>query len=71
LDGEIILEFFGEVIFRIFLVILKGIWISILWLFNLGRIPYMTIWEKPTSAWRGGLALGLTAIGFIVFMMVF
>ena len=50
--------------------ILKGIWISILWLFNLGRIPYMTIWEKPTIAWRGGLALMLAAIGFMVFIFI-
>ena len=70
MDGEIFIEFFGEVVFRILLVILKGIWVSILWLFNLGQIPYMTIWEKPTSAWRGGLALILTAMGLMVFLLI-
>jgi hypothetical protein len=68
MDGELIIEFIGEVVFRIVLVILKGLWVSLLWLFNLGQIPYTTIWEKPTSAWRGALALILTAIGFIVFL---
>jgi hypothetical protein len=70
LDGETFIEFFGEVVFRILLAILKGIWISILWLFNLGQIPYRTIWEKPTSAWRGGLALMLAAISFMVFLFI-
>jgi hypothetical protein len=68
-DGEIIAEFFGEVLFRIFLVILKGIWVCLLWLFNLGQIPYMAIWERPTKAWRGGIVLGLTAIAFLLFLI--
>ncbi|MCZ8284697.1 MAG: hypothetical protein O9353_04505 [Bacteroidia bacterium] len=70
MDGEIFIEFIGEVVFRIFFLILKGIWVSILWLFNLGRIPYMTIWEKPMIAWRGGLALMFAAIGFMVFVFI-
>ncbi len=53
--GEIPGEVFGEVLFRIVLVILKSIWVSLLWLFNLGQIPYMILWEKTTVAWRGGL----------------
>lgn len=67
---EILGEAFGEVLFRIVFVILKGLWVSLLWLFNLGQIPYTTIWEKPTSAWRGGLALILAAIVFIVFLFL-
>jgi hypothetical protein len=69
MDGEIITEFFGEIFFRIFLVILKGIWVCLLWIFNLCQIPYMSIWEKPTKAWRGGLALVLMAIAFLMFLI--
>lgn len=66
--GEILGEAFGEILFRIVLMTLKSMWVSLLWLFHLGRIPYKMIWEKPTIAWRGGLALILASIGFIVSM---
>ena len=61
--GEVLGEAFGEILFRIVLVILKSIWVSLLWLFNLGQIPYMILWEKPTSAWRGLVFFAVIIIG--------
>lgn len=29
----------------------------------------MTIWEKPTSAWRGGLVLIIVAIALLLFLV--
>lgn len=61
--GGILGEVFGEILFRIVLVILKSLWVSLLWLFNLGQISYMIIWEKPTSAWRGLVFFAVLIIG--------
>ncbi|MES2132114.1 MAG: hypothetical protein V4506_07165 [Bacteroidota bacterium] len=67
--GEILGDAFGEVFVRIIFLLLKALWICLLWLFNLGQISYMSIWERPIKGWRGGLVFALIAIVFLLFLI--